>query len=257
MSGALAGKRALVTGVANERSLAWQIAERFFREGAEIGLSYQGARQERRARRLAQGVAAAFVAPCDVSQDAEIAALFETVERHWPQFDILIHAIAFADAAALQGKLIAVEREAFRQALDISVYSLLALVRQAQSLLRGRRASVLTLSYHGARKVVPDYHLMGIAKAALEAAVRYLAAELGREGIRVNAVSAGPVKTLSAAVLPRFQDKLDLAAARAPLGELSDGADVAALAAFLCGPDALHMTGGTHYVDSGLHVLGA
>ena len=216
MSGILAGKKALIFGVANDRSIAWAVARELHAQGAELAFTYAGEILEKRVRPLAEGIGSTLVLPCDVTRDEEIEAVFETVGREWGALDILIHAIAYARKEDLSQPYVQTGREGFHTALDISSYSLVVLTRHAARLMKGRDGAVVTLTYMGSEKVVPNYNVMGVAKAALEASVRYLAYDLGPEGIRVNAISAGPVKTLAAAGIAGFRDMLRLAGERAP-----------------------------------------
>jgi enoyl-[acyl-carrier protein] reductase I len=253
----LAGKRALVLGVANERSIAWAITRALAREGATLGLTYLGETLERRVRPLAAEIGADLVWPCDVSDDAQIAALFERVASQWGGLDVLVHAIAFAQREDLQGRFVDTGRSGFHLALDVSAYSLIALSRAALPLLKGAGGgSILTLTFAGSRRVFPNYNVMGVAKAALESSVRYLAADLGPDGVRVNAISAGPIKTLSAAGIRNFRDMLHAAEERSPLRRNVSADDVAELAALLAGPRGAAITGQVMFVDAGLGILG-
>jgi len=251
------GKKALIVGVANERSLAWSIAQHLHQGGAQLGFNFLGDALERRVRPLAESVSADLIEPCNVADDGQIDALFSKVKEKWGALDILIHSVAFANREDLDGRFVNTSREGFRMALDISAYSLIGLARKAEPLMEGRNGSILTLSYYGAEKVVPNYNIMGVAKAALEASVRYLAYDLGTKKIRVNAISAGPVKTLAAAGIRDFRTMLAAAEEKTPLHENITADDVGALAAFLCSPQGRHITGSTHYVDSGAHIMGA
>ena len=251
------GKKALIVGVANERSLAWSIAQHLHQGGAQLGFNFLGDALERRVRPLAESVSADLIEPCNVADDGQIDALFSKVKEKWGALDILIHSVAFANREDLDGRFVNTSREGFRMALDISAYSLIGLARKAEPLMEGRNGSILTLSYYGAEKVVPNYNNMGVAKAALEASVRYLAYDLGTKKIRVNAISAGPVKTLAAAGIRDFRTMLAAAEEKTPLHENITADDVGALAAFLCSPQGRHITGSTHYVDSGAHIMGA
>lgn len=246
-------KRALVVGVANKHSIAWAIARALKAAGWEIGLTYQGERLEKNVRGLAPEVDAAFVHPLDVTDDSQIDALFAEVGRAWGSLDGLVHAVAFAPREALDGRTVETSREAFRQALDVSCYSLIALARRAEPLMKDGGA-IVTLSYLGGVRVVPHYNVMGIAKAALEMTARYLAADLGPKGIRVNVVSAGPVKTLAARGISGFSKMLDHVGAAAPLRRNIDVEEVARAAAFLM--DAPGVTADVLYVDAGYHALG-
>ncbi len=250
-------KKALIIGVANERSLAWNIAQHLYKEGVELAFTYLGDALERRVRPLAESVHAALIEPCDVSKDDQIEALFNKVKSKWDHLDILIHSVAFANREDLDKRFIETSRDGFKLALDISAYSLVAVAKAAEPLMEGRPGTILTLSYYGAHKVVPNYNVMGVAKAALEACVRYLAYDLGPKKITVNAISAGPVKTLAAAGIRDFRTMLAQAAEKTPMRENITGDDVGALGAFLCGPGGVHITGSTLYVDSGAHIMGA
>ena len=251
----LEGKRALVIGVANERSIAWGIAQALQREGARLGFTFLGDALERRVRPLAESVGADLIAPCDVSDDAQIGALFAEVDRVWGGLDILIHAVAFANRDDLSGRFVDTSREGFRLALDVSAYSLVAVTRAAEPRMKDG-GTVLTLTFAGSERVFPNYNVMGVAKAALEASMRYLAADVGPSGIRVNAISAGPIKTLSAAGIHGFRDMLHVAEARAPLRRNVSQSDVGELAVALCGPAGAGVTGQVLYVDAGLSILG-
>jgi len=251
------GKRALILGVANERSLAWAVAQHLHQGGAELGFTYLGEALERRVRPLAESVKSPLIESCNVANDAEIDALFARVKAKWDTLDILVHSVAFANREDLEGRFVNTSREGFRVALDISAYSLVAVARRAEPLMEGRDGTILTMSYYGAEKVVPNYNVMGVAKAALEASVRYLAYDMGQKKIRVNAISAGPVKTLAVAGIRDFRSMLASAAEKTPLKENISADDVGALSAFLCGPGGKHITGSTLYVDSGAHIMGA
>ncbi len=249
--------KALIVGVANERSLAWAIARHLHRQGTELGFSYCGENLERRVRPLAESVEAAFVEPCDVTRESDVENLFEVAHRKWGRMDVLVHSIASARVEDLEGSFRQVSREGFAYALEVSAYSLVHLARRAHPLMKERGGSILTLTNSGSTRVVPSYHVMGVAKAALESAVRYLAADLGPDKIRVNAISAGPVKTFAAMGVTGFNAMLERAAVESPLRENIDGDDVGALAAFLASPAARHITGTCQYVDSGLNILGS
>lgn len=249
------GKKALIVGVANERSLAWAISKQLHEAGAELGFTYLGEALERRVRPLAESVGATLIEPCDVANGEQITALFESVEKKWGHVDYLIHSVAFANKEDLEGRFVDTTKNGFLTAMDISAYSLVALARAAEPLMKGREGAIVTLSYHGAQQVVLNYNVMGVAKAALEACVRYLAADLGPQGIRVNAISAGPVKTLAAAGIRNFRTTLGSAQEKTPLRETISAEDVGAMGAFLCGPGGKHITGTTLYVDSGAHIM--
>ncbi|HAR41061.1 MAG TPA: enoyl-[acyl-carrier-protein] reductase FabI [Bdellovibrionales bacterium] len=249
------GKRALILGVANERSLAWGIAQVLHQGGARLAFTYLGEALKRRVEPLAQSVNAELIEACDVSYDDQINALFGKVREKWDGLDILVHSLAYANRDDLEGRFVDTSREGFRIAMDISAYSLVAVAKQAESLMQNNGGSILTLSYYGAEKVVPNYNVMGVAKAALEASVRYLAWDLGPKKIRVNAISAGPVKTLAAAGIRNFRTMLSAAEEKTPLKENINAQDVGELGAFLCGPGGVHITGTTMYVDSGAHIM--
>jgi enoyl-[acyl-carrier protein] reductase I len=255
--GFLAGKRALVVGLASERSIAYGIAAAMHREGAELAVSYVGERFRDRVTELAATVDSKLVYDMDVGSDAAIDAAFAALAREWNSLDILVHSVAFAPREALAGSFTATTtREAFRIAHDISSYSLTATARAAQPLMRGRAAAILTLSYLGAVKSIPGYNVMGLAKASLEANVRFLAADLGPVGIRVNAISAGPIKTLAAAGIPGLRKMLGHVAAVNPLRRNVTQEDVGNAAAFLCSDLAAAITGEVLHVDGGYSTVG-
>lgn len=244
-------------GVANERSIAWAISRSLAARGAHLGLTYVGEALERRVRPLAAEVGADVLGSCDVTDDRQIEQLYGHLQETWGGLDILVHSVAFARREDLAGRFVETEREGFRVALDVSAYSLVALVRGALPLFAtAGGGSVITLTFAGSQRVFPNYNVMGVAKAALEAAVRYLAAELGPEGIRVNAISAGPIKTLSAAGIRGFREMQHVAEARAPLRRNVAAEDVAHLAALLAGPEGASITGQVLHVDAGISVLG-
>lgn len=249
----LDGKRAAVFGVANEHSLAWAIARSFHEEGARVALSHAGTPFEKRVRPLAERIGSELVFPCDVREDGAIVEAANRVGEAWGRLDILVHSIAFAERSDLQGRFVDTGREGFRTALEVSVYSLVALARAFEGLMGP--GAILTLTYIGSRRVVPNYNVMGVAKAALEASVRYLAHDLGRSGIRVNAISAGPVRTLSAAGVRGFRDMLRHHAEVAPLRRNVSAEEVARGALYLCSDLASGVTGEVLYVDAGYHVL--
>lgn len=252
----LSGKRALVLGVANERSIAWAIARALASEGAHLGLTYVGDSLERRVRPLAEKIGADVLGSCDVTDDTQIETLFSEVKNQWGQLDVLVHAIAFAQRDDLKGRFVDTGREGFRLALDVSAYSLVALSRAALPLLSETDGTILTLTFAGSERVFPNYNVMGVAKAALESSVRYLAADLGPDGVRVNAISAGPIKTLSAVGIGNFREMLHVAEARAPLQRTVTADDVAQLALALSGPAGRGITGQVLYADAGLSILG-
>jgi enoyl-[acyl-carrier protein] reductase I len=254
--GFLAGKRALIVGVATDRSIAWGIAQAMQREGATLALSHANDKLKERVEPLAQTLSA-LTLPLDVSRDEDISAAFGFIAKEWGSLDILVHAVAFAPREAISGSFLDnTSREAFRMAHDISSYSLTALTRAAAPLMAGRQGAVLTLSYLGAVRSLPNYNVMGLAKASLEANVRFLAADLGPRGIRVNAISAGPVKTLSAAGIAGFRKMLSRVAQVAPLRRNVTLEDVGNAAAFLCSDLAGGITGEITYVDAGFNTVG-
>jgi enoyl-[acyl-carrier protein] reductase I len=248
-------KKALVFGVANDHSIAWAIAQALQREGAELALTYAGEAIEKRVRPLAQTLGVDLVLPCDVSKDDEIAAAFGTLRERWGRVDIVIHAVAFALREELKGRFIHTSRAGFQVALDVSAYSLIAIARSAEPLMPAG-GSLLTLTYFGAEKVLPNYNVMGIAKAALEASVRYLAWDLGPQGIRVNAISAGPMRTLSSAGITGFKDMLHHHAERAPLRRNIRPEEVAATAVYLCSDFGSAVTGEVVHADGGYNIVG-
>ena len=251
----LQGKTALVFGVANDHSIAWGIARAFHAQGARLAFSYAAPELERRVRPLAESVGATFVEPCDVARDDAIEALFARAAADLQQVDILVHAIAFANRDELTGPFYNTSREGFRLALDISAYSLTALTRAAGPLMPSG-GSIMTLTYYGAQKAVPHYNVMGVAKAALEASVRYLAADLGPQGIRVNAISAGPVRTLAAAGVAGFKRMYREFADLAPLRRHVTIDDVGGAAVWLASDLSAAVTGEVLFVDSGYNILG-
>jgi len=251
------GKHGLIVGVANKRSIAWAIAQATARRGAQLALTYQG-RFEEHVKDLSEGLQPTpLVLPCDVTSDDEIAAVFSRIEQEFGGLDFVVHGAAFAPREELEAPFLNTSRNGFRTTLDVSAYSLIALARGAAPLMEKRGGgSVLTLSYLGARRVVPGYHVMGVAKAALEATVRYLAADVGPRNIRVNAVSAGPIKTLAAAGIKGFSNILHIYPERAPLRRNVETAEVAEAAAFLLSDAGKGVTGEVMYVDAGYHVTG-
>ena len=253
----LAGKKALIVGLATERSIAWGIAQAMHREGAELAFTYQNDRIKDRVVGLAGSLGSTLVMPMDVSTDAEIDAAFGALGDAWDGLDVLVHSVAFAPREALTGGFVeATSRESFRLAHDVSSYSLTALARAGLPLMKGRAASLLTLSYLGAVRSVPAYNVMGLAKASLEANVRFLAADLGPMGIRANAISAGPIKTLAAAGIPGFRKMLHHVEQAAPLRRSVSIDDVGNAAAFLCSDLAAGITGEILYVDGGYSHVG-
>jgi len=254
--GLLAGKKAVIFGVANEKSIAWAIAEAFKREGAELALTYANETVAKRVFPLAESIGAGLVLPCDVQSDAAIKTVFGEIGKAWGGLDILVHSVAFANKEELKGSFLNTSREGFAMALDISAYSLIALVKEAAPLMEGRQGSVLTMSYYGGQKVFPNYNVMGVAKAALESSVRYLAEALGPDGTRVNAISAGPLKTLAAAGVGGFNQIAGHVAEKAPLRRNITQEEVAGAALYLCSSLAKGVTGEIHFVDNGYNVIG-
>jgi enoyl-[acyl-carrier protein] reductase I len=255
--GFMTGKRALVVGLASDRSIAYGIAEAMHREGAELAFSYVGERFRERVTELAATLGSRLVYDMDVANDAAIEATFAALGKEWPALDVLVHSVAFAPREALTGGYTAAtSREAFRIAHDVSSYSLTAVARAALPLMQGRAGAILTLTYLGAVKSIPGYNVMGVAKASLEASVRFLAADLGPGGIRVNAISAGPIKTLAAAGIPGFRKMLGHVAAVNPLRRNVTQEDVGNAAAFLCSDLAAGITGEVLYVDGGYNTVG-
>jgi enoyl-[acyl-carrier protein] reductase I len=252
----LRGKKALIFGVANDKSIAWAIARLFHEQGAEVAITYAGDALEKRVRPLAESINAAAILPCNVTSDDEIRNVFSELGKMWDGVDILIHAVAFANKEELKGTIINTTREGFATAMDISVYSFMALLKEGQRMMQGRNATALTLSYYGAVKVFPSYNVMGVAKAALEASVRYLAEGLGPEGIRVNGISAGPIRTLAAAGVNGFIQILNHVEEKAPLRRNVTQEDVARSALYLCSDLSSGVTGEIHYVDGGYNVIG-
>ena len=252
----LAGKRILITGLLSERSIAYGIAQACRREGAELAFTYQTERFKDRVTEMAAGLGSDLVVPCDVSEDAQIEALFAQVGQRWDGLDGVVHAIAFAPREAISGEFLdGASREAFRIAHDVSSYSFVALAKAALPLLEARRGALLTLSYLGAVRTIPHYNTMGLAKASLEASVRYLAENLGPRGIRVNGISAGPIRTLAAAGIKDFGKILKVVADNAPLRRNVTIEDVGNVAAFLLSELAAGVTGEITYVDAGFSTV--
>lgn len=252
----LEGTRGVVMGVANERSIAWGCAKACMEQGAQLAFNFLGDAQEKRVRALLDGHPGTLCFPCDVTKDEEIAAFFDHVRTEWGSIDFLIHSIAYADREDLKGRYVDTSRENFAMALDISAYSLVALVKAAEDLFPESGGSIITMTYYGAEKVLPKYNVMGVAKAALEASVRYLASDLGPKNIRVNCISAGPVRTLSSAAIPGFRTMLRVAQEVSPLRRNITQEDVAKSALYLLSDLASGVTGETLHVDSGYNVVG-
>lgn len=255
--GFMNGKRALIVGLASERSIAHGIANAFNREGAELAFTYQGERLRERVIAMAKEFGSELVFPMDVASDAEIDAAFSELRKHWDGLDVIVHSVGFAPREQLSGNYAdVVNREGFRIAHDISSYSLAALAKAGRPMMQGRNASLLTLSYLGAVRAIPNYNVMGLAKASLEANVRFLASALGPQGIRVNAISAGPIKTLAAAGISGFRAILEHVQKLAPLRKNVSTEDVGNAAAFLCSDLAAGITGEILYVDAGYSHVG-
>jgi len=255
--GFLDNKRALIVGVASNRSIAWGIAEAMHRQGAELAFTYQTEKLKTRVDKIAEQTGSDIVLPLDVAHDDQIDGVMEALGEHWDGFDILVHAVAFAPREQIQGDYMdVIDREGFQIAHDISSYSFAALGKAARPLMRGRNGALLTLSYLGALRALPGYNVMGLAKASLEANVRYMANSLGPEGTRVNAISAGPIKTLAAAGIGNFRKILEHITDVAPLRRTITTEEVGNVAAFLCSDLASGVTGEITYVDSGYNILG-
>jgi enoyl-[acyl-carrier protein] reductase I len=252
----LEGKRGLVLGVANKRSIAWGIAQAAHREGARLALTYQGERLERNVRQLAEGLRDPLLLPCDVARDEDLRDVAAKVGAEFGGLDFVVHAVAFALREELDGEFVATSREGYRVAQDISSYSLTALARETAPLMEERGGSIVTLSYLGGERVVPHYNVMGVAKAALEMSVRYLAADLGPRGIRVNALSAGPIKTLAASGVHGLSKMLEYHRTHAPLRKNTEQDEVGDAALFLLSPLSRGITGEVIHVDGGFHVMG-
>jgi enoyl-[acyl-carrier protein] reductase I len=249
------GKRGIIMGLANDRSLAWGIAQACAAQGAELAFSYQGEALEKRVRPLAESLGSSLLVPCDVSDDASIDAAFSMIGQQWDGIDFLVHAIGWADKTYLRGRYLDTPRHAFLQALDISCYSFTAVSQRAVPMMRDG-GSLLTLSYLGAERVMPHYNIMGIAKAALEASVRYMAADLGSRNVRVNAISAGPVKTLAASGIGDFRYILRWNQLNSPLERNVSLQDVGGAGLYLLSDLSSGVTGEVHHVDCGYHLVG-
>ena len=258
MAGRFEGKRGLVTGVANKRSIAWAIARRLADEGAQLAFTFQGERLEKNVRELADTVDSPLVTACDVRTDEDVARVFSEVGEVFDGgLDVLVHSVAFAAAEDLEGRFTDTPRDRFWLALDVSAYSLVACARAAEPLMEaGGGGSILTMTYLGGERAVPHYNVMGVAKAALDSSVQYLAWDLGQKNIRVNAISAGPVRTLAARSIAGFPTMEAIVEERAPLHRPIDADDVGAAAGYLLSDDARNVTGTTLYVDSGYHSMG-
>jgi enoyl-[acyl-carrier protein] reductase I len=255
--GIVQGKRALVVGVSNDKSLAWSIAQTLAAEGAEIAMTYQGEILEKRVRPLAAQIEADVIGELDVNDDAQIAAVFGALKKKWDGLDLLVHAVAFAEREDLRDRFLNVSRENFKRSLEISAYSLVALARAAEPLMEARGGgSIITLSYLGAVRAIPNYNMMGVAKAALEACVRYLSVDLGGKNIRVNALSAGPARTLSSSAIRDFHSMLHVVEERSPLKRSMKIEEVGKMAAAVLSDFSSGVTGQILYVDVGYNIIG-
>jgi enoyl-[acyl-carrier protein] reductase I len=255
MTGLMAGKRGIIMGVANDRSLAWGIAKALREQGAEIAFSYQGEALEKRVRPLAASLEQDFLIPCDVSDMASIDACFATLKSRWPTIDFLVHAIGYSDKDELRGRYVDTSLDNFLMSMNISCYSFTAVAKRAEAMMPNG-GSMITLTYYGAEKVIPHYNVMGVAKAALEASVKYLAKDLGPQNIRINAISAGPVKTLAASGIGDFRYILKWNELNAPLRRNTSIEDVGGAGVFLLSHLSGGVTGENLHVDSGYHVMG-
>lgn len=254
-NGLMTGKRGLIMGVANDRSIAWGIAKAAHDAGADLAFTYQGEALQKRVAPLAQSVGANLVLPCDVTDDASIDATFEAIKKEWGSLDFVVHAIAFSDKEELKGKYVSTSRKNFTQTLDISCFSFTAICDRARQLMPNG-GSLVTLSYFGAERVMPHYNVMGVAKAALECSVRYLAADLGEQNIRVNAISAGPIKTLAASGIGDFRHILRWNELNSPMKRNVTIEDVGGAGLYLLSDLSRGVTGELHHVDSGYNVVG-
>ncbi|WP_069189746.1 enoyl-ACP reductase FabI [Candidatus Terasakiella magnetica] len=254
-AGIMAGKKGLIMGVANERSIAWGITQALKEQGADLAFTYQGDALKKRVEPLAQSIGSDIVLPCDVTDQASIDAVFDTLEEKWGKIDFVLHGIAYSDKSELKGRYVDCSRENFLQTLDISCFSFTAVAKRAAAMMN-EGGSMLTLTYYGAERVIPHYNVMGVAKAALEASVRYLAEDLGKDGIRVNAMSAGPMKTLAASGIGDFRYILKWNELNSPLRRNTTMEDVGGSGLYLLSPLSSGVTGETHHVDSGFHTVG-
>ncbi len=254
--GLMDGKRGVIFGVANDKSIAWGVAQQLHAAGAEIAFTYLNEALEKRVRPLAEGIGATIILPCDVASDDEIAEVFKELERLWGTIDFVVHAVAFANREDLKNPFTQTSREGFALAMDISAYSLVAMTRFAVPLMPAG-GSIVTMSYLGSMLAVPGYNVMGVAKAALESSVRYLAAELGERNIRVNAVSAGPIKTLAASGVGNFKEKLHIMEERSPLRRTVNQEEVGKASLYLLSDLSSGVTGEVHYVDGGFNISAA
>ena len=252
--GLMTGKRGIIFGVANEMSIAWGIAQQLKAQGATLAFTYLNEALEKRVRPLAESLDAEMILPCDVSRDEEIEAVFEEVKKQWGELDFVVHAVAYADREDLKHPYSQTSRAGFALAMDISAYSFVAITRCAEPLLK-EGGSIVTMTYLGSSRAVPNYNVMGVAKAALEASVRYLAAELGEKGIRVNAISAGPIRTLAASGIANFRTKIKLMDENAPLRRTVTQEEVGKTAVYFLSDLASGVTGEVHLVDAGFNIV--
>ncbi|WP_417741233.1 enoyl-ACP reductase FabI [Salipiger sp.] len=251
----MAGKRGLIMGLANDKSIAWGIAKALADAGAELAFSYQGEALKKRVDPLAAQLGSDIVLPCDVGDEASIDALFDGLKERWDNLDFIVHAIGFSDKNELRGRYVDTSRDNFKLTMDISVYSFTAVMQRAEKMMT-KGGSALTLTYYGAERIMPHYNVMGVAKAALEASVRYLAEDLGRDGIRVNAISAGPIKTLAASGIGDFRYIMKWNEYNSPLRRNVTIDDVGGSALYLLSDLGAGVTGETHHVDAGYHIVG-
>jgi enoyl-[acyl-carrier protein] reductase I len=256
MNGLMAGKRGLIMGLANDKSLAWGIAKKLAEQGAELAFSYQGEALAKRVKPLAEQLGSDFTFECDVSDMASLDAAFATLKERWDRLDFIVHAIGFSDKNELRGKYVDTSLDNFLLTMNVSAYSLVAITKRAAEMMPESGGAILTLSYYGAEKVVPHYNVMGVAKAALETSVKYLANDLGPRNIRVNAISAGPIKTLAASGIGDFRYILKWNELNSPLRRNVTIEDVGGAALYLLSDLASGVTGETHHVDGGYHVIG-
>lgn len=254
--GLLSGRKGVIFGVANEKSIAWAIAQILRKEGMDLSFTYAGEALESRVVPLAESLGSKIIMPCDVTKDEEIEAVFKRIREEWGGLDALVHSLAFAKKEELKGEFMNTSREGFRIAMDVSAFSLVALAKAASPLMEGRNGAFVTLSYYGAEKVIANYNVMGVAKAALEACVKYLSADLGPKGIRINTISAGPVRTLAAMGISGFKQILDVVETKSPLRRNVTQEDVARTALYLLSELSSGVTGETIYVDSGFNIMG-
>ena len=256
MSGLMEGKRGLIMGLANDKSLAWGIAKQLSEHGAELAFSYQGEALKKRVAPLAEQLGSDFVFECDVADMAALDTAFDTLKERWDTLDFVVHAIGFSDKAELRGKYVDTSLDNFLTTMNISAYSLVAVAKRAAAMMPESGGSILTLTYYGAEKVIPHYNVMGVAKAALETSVQYLANDLGPRNIRVNAISAGPIKTLAASGIGDFRYILKWNELNAPLRRNVTIEDVGGAGLYFCSDLSSGVTGETHHVDAGYHVVG-